>query len=279
MRILWISNVLPPYASAALGLSPSFGGSWITSLLAAIGQLDCDINLSVAAPADVNEIMTTCVDGVTFYAFPRDLAGLSWQEIVDPCRPDLVHLHGTEYKHGYRLMEAYPDLTYITSLQGVISFYAFHFAAFLPSKVQRKRSLRDWIKGDSIAKNQREFFEQGRIEKKILQQSKGIIGRTTWDQACAHWLAPDVRYFHCNECLRPTFYHSNWSFDSCEKYSIFVSQANYPIKGFHLLLDALPYLLRDYPNLRVYVAGSANVFPSNREAKLKQKILCPLFRE
>ncbi|HHX37003.1 MAG TPA: glycosyltransferase family 4 protein [Clostridiaceae bacterium] len=271
MRILWLINVMPPYAAQALGLNPGFGGSWIASLLAAITKLDTDISLFVAAPAAVEEIQSTEVDGVTFFAFPPTMQGAEWQNIVELSNPAVVHLHGTEYKHGFHLMQAYPDLPYVTSLQGVITFYAPHFTAFLPPAVARKRSLRDLIKNDSIRKNQQEFYEQGTIEEYILRHSSGVIGRTAWDRACAHWLAPAVPYFHCNECLRPVFYNQNWSFENCEPFSIFVPQANYPIKGFHLLLDALPYLVRDYPNLRVYVAGNANLFPAEKSARLKQR--------
>ncbi len=35
----------------------------------------------------------------------------------------------------------------------------------------------------------------------------------------------------------------------------FVSQASYPIKGVHMLFEALPLILHHYPDTKVYVAG------------------------
>src|SRR5690606_23789955 len=68
------------------------------------------------------------------------------------------------------------------------------------------------------------------------------------------------------ESLRPSFYNNNWRIDQCEKYSIFISQAYYPLKGFHQLLKAMPIILRHFPNTKVYVAG--NNYFSNRGIKI-----------
>ena len=51
-------------------------------------------------------------------------------------------------------------------------------------------------------------------------------------------------------------------------YSIFLSQGDYPLKGFHYVLRALPEILRHYPQACVYVAG-ADVM---RKDSVKDKI-------
>ena len=84
------------------------------------------------------------------------------------------------------------------------------------------------------------------------------IGRTNWDKACANMLAPNAMYHHCNETLRGIFYEKTnaWSYNLCEKHSIFISQSNYPIKGFHILLEAISIIINKYPDLKVYTTGS-----------------------
>ena len=35
----------------------------------------------------------------------------------------------------------------------------------------------------------------------------------------------------------------------------FLSQSHYPLKGLHMVAEALPLVLRHYPDARVHVAG------------------------
>ena len=65
------------------------------------------------------------------------------------------------------------------------------------------------------------------------------MGRTTWDQACTYLINPKVKYHFCNETLRSEFYKDRWKVENCNKHTIFISQASYPIKGFHKFLEAL----------------------------------------
>lgn len=48
-----------------------------------------------------------------------------------------------------------------------------------------------------------------------------------------------------------------------QRHSIFVSQGNYPIKGLHILISALPLIRLKYPDTMVYVAGDKKFLSSN----------------
>jgi glycosyltransferase involved in cell wall biosynthesis len=65
-----------------------------------------------------------------------------------------------------------------------------------------------------------------------------------------------AKYHFCNETLRSLFYQKQWDLDKCKKYSIFLSQAHYPIKGIQNLIQALPIILEHFPETKVYVAGN-----------------------
>lgn len=82
-----------------------------------------------------------------------------------------------------------------------------------------------------------------------------MIGRTSWDKAHVWTINPKAQYHFCNETLRDEFYKHQWRYDKCEKHSIFLSQAGYPIKGLHQVLKAMPLILKHYPDTKVYVAG------------------------
>lgn len=93
--------------------------------------------------------------------------------------------------------------------------------------------------------------------------SSNIIGRTTWDKACAHFIAPESRYYFCNENLRSVFYYgSQWEYEKCNKYQIAISQAGYPIKGLHKVIEAVALLCNEFPDIKVKVGG-ANIFEGN----------------
>ena len=111
-----------------------------------------------------------------------------------------------------------------------------------------------------MQKQQRKFAKRGKLEKKALTGVKHIIGRTRWDRACAAQAAPDAQYHLCNEILRSDFYRNagTWTPETCEKHSIFVSQSSYPIKGFHLVLQAMPHILAQYPDAKLYTTGNSS---------------------
>ena len=107
--------------------------------------------------------------------------------------------------------------------------------ACLSVNVQSRFTNRDFIKQDNLKQQQSKFIKHGAFEIKALQKVKHIIGRTTWDRACAYQINPDAEYHSCNETLRDEFYKHNWDINNCEKHSIFVSQGSYPIKGLHFI--------------------------------------------
>ena len=156
----------------------------------------------------------------------------------------------------------------VISIQGLVSIIAKHYYVGLPYSVLKKKTFRDWIRGGLI-QNRKNFEKSGVFEVKALQKVRHIIGRTTWDRACIKQINPEAKYYHCNETLRRGFYKHQWRIDSCEKHSIFLSQAGYPIKGLHFMLEALPEIIRRYPKTRLYIAGNNIIRCSNLKEKLK----------
>ena len=72
-----------------------------------------------------------------------------------------------------------------------------------------------------------------------------------------------------NETLRPVFYGPVWDPGKCVPHSIFLSQGDYPIKGLHYMLAALPAIAARYPDVTVHVAGNSLVEYGTWKQKLK----------
>ncbi|MEG0898073.1 MAG: glycosyltransferase, partial [Ruthenibacterium sp.] len=105
-------------------------------------------------------------------------------------------------------------------------------------------------------KDQYQYFVNSiPAEEETLRTVRYVIGRTRWDKSCALAINPNLKYFHCNEIIRAPFYSGKWSLDACEKHSVYISQAHYPIKGAHMLYQALGKVRRKYPDVKLYIGG------------------------
>ena len=92
-------------------------------------------------------------------------------------------------------------------------------------------------------------------EREIIEQAEYILGRTTWDRAHTYAINPDAKYFSCNRVLRAPFYTTKWDIDKMERHTIYVGNGYFALKGLHFVIMALPQLIREYPDLKLYVAG------------------------
>lgn len=266
MNILWITNIVFPEAIAKLtGVNElKATGGWLLGSAKMLEQED-GINLSVAAVSPlVKKLEVVQGEKTTYYILPygkgnqrynKDYEPL-WKEVKAMAQPDVVHLHGTEYTHGLAYINACGSDNVVVSIQGMKSAYYYYYYGLTKWDVFSHLTLRDFIKG-SIIKGYNDFKKQGEFEKEIIRKVKHIIGRTSWDRANTWAINPDAQYHFCNETLRPEFYDgSQWSYNSCRKHTIFLSQAGYPIKGLHQVLRAMPMVLRHYPDTQIRVAGS-----------------------
>ncbi len=268
MKILWITNVLFPEAVSLLTGNPSRlngSGGWLVSASEEIIS-EGEINLVVVAPSNIVKKMTK-VEGkhITYYAMPcRDehkydpsFEGF-WKEIVIVEKPALVHIHGTEFSHGLAFLRAKTNIPTVLSIQGLSEEIGKHFLDGMSLKdVYCNLSLFDFFHTGSLVKQQKRFIKHGQmVEREMIQSVKFIIGRTSFDYSHVMTLNPKAIYYSCNESLRQEFYDGNvWEYDRCQKHTIFISQSTYPIKGLHQLLKSMPYVLSNYPDAHIRIAG------------------------
>lgn len=265
MRVLWITNIIMPYLAKAKGIPATAVGGWMFSSLKRL-QKQSDIDIAVATIYQGNSLDTTDIDGIRYYLLPlhgkrsinyNPKLERYWLQVRNNFHPDVVHIHGSEYPHGLAYVNSCGPQGVAVSLQGIISCCARYYAAGINHKdIEDCMTFRDFVKRDNIFKGKESFEKRGILEIDLLQKVHHIIGRTDWDKAHAWAINPNAKYHYCGETLRDSFYSNKWSYENCEPHSIFVSQASYPIKGVHMLFEALPLILRKYPDTKVYVAGS-----------------------
>ena len=263
MRILWIVNIIFPFPSQKLGQKENNFGGWLNGLANKLKEKE-NVNLAIATVYSGKKILEYNDGKITYYLIPgapalkykKELEKY-WKIINDKFKPDLVHIHGTEYAHGLAFINANPQVKVITSIQGLVSRCAEVYTANIGAKeILKNITLRDILKRDNIFQQKNKFRKRGLNEIKVIEKSKVIIGRTFWDYANVRAINKNVKYYKVNEILRDSFYDDEkWNENKIERNTIYFSQGGYPIKGLHILLEAVNILKKRYPDIKVYIGG------------------------
>lgn len=266
MKILWITNILFPEALSKLTDNSELrsSGGWMLGAANALME-NSDFSLYVATVSTlVKELTRINGERIIHYVIPYGKGNLRenpeyqkyWKRINEEICPDVVHIHGTEYSHGHAYMKLFGSEKIVVSVQGLKSaIYHYYCAGVSKSDIYRNITLRDIFRG-TMLQEQRDMQISSRYEVDMLKMARHVIGRTSWDRARTWAINPAAEYHFCNETLREEFYDGSlWSSNKCKKYTIFLSQAGYPIKGLHQLLKAMPLILMHYPQTQVRIAG------------------------
>lgn len=292
MRVLWLCNIMLPAVAEHFHKESSNKEGWLSGLLSAVlSHGDSNgIELGVAFPVTEHlprdrenpeiGIRIPCGQShFTAYDFLEDTtrpdrydANLE-QELTKICeefQPDVIHCFGTEYPHTLALCRVFPQKEKILiGIQGLCAVYAECYFADLPADVVRSVTFRDLVKHDTLRIQQEKFARRGEMEKEVIRLAGNVTGRTAWDHYYTQLWHPGVNYYAMNETLRSNFYTGKWEAGRCVPHSIFLSQGDYPIKGLHYMLLAMPRILEKYPDAEVYVAGNSLTAYSTLKDKLK----------
>lgn len=266
MKILWLINIMLPEISKVLNKKIVNSGGWLITLSEMIQQKGQN-ELVICYPD--SETKKVKLDNSIAYGFKYDdreqnikKMEIEFGKILRREKPDIIHIWGTEHLHSYAMVQATKNekclSKVVVSIQGMTSIYTKHYMGGLPGEIQKKFSMRDFVRRDSFVNQQRRMEQRGKYEKEVFQKINHVIGRTNWDYICSKFLNPNIYYHFNNEILRKDFYESEWNIKHCQKHTIIVSQAQNPIKGFHFVLEAIAMLKNKYDDVKVYVAGSCN---------------------
>lgn len=263
LKIIWLCNTVIPEAAEKMHIRGNKPESWISGTYERIKDND-EYELTYLFPYEGQH--ETSIGSNRFVNYNQksqlhveDDQIKEFRNILRKTNPDIIHIMGTEYPHTYAMVKACCDEGFqnkvIISIQGMVHYCKMHFLEGITPKEATMYTFRDFIKRDNLIRQVREFGLRGNYEQKAIENVSHVIGRTEWDYVCTHLINPDVNYHFCSETLRPVFYKKRWSINSCERHSIFVSQSDSPVKGFHFMLRAMPYVLKFYPDAHVYVTG------------------------
>lgn len=254
MRILWFTNT-PSLAEEVLG-EESIAGGWIKSLEKELRKIP-GIQLGVAfySPKLISSFNT----GTTTY-FPilrpynpiKELIKrylgkeINIQKEADDCikiinsfRPDIIHIHGTEFPFGSFLFNENFEIPTIISIQGNLTAICDkYFAGIDRTSALKYSGLKERLLKASVINIYKDFRKKSQIELKILNKCKFVIGRTEWDKRISSVLAPKSKYFYANEILRDRFYDNIWKQNKGKNLNILTVTSGGFFKGLETIIKA-----------------------------------------
>lgn len=265
MKVLWVSNIIFPEVCNELHMTPPVVGGWMYASALALLENNPHLDLAVASLYSGKELKIVTNYKIQYYLIPQikgnQCYNKEWEQyfkqIEEHFTPDIIHIHGSEYPHSLACAKACNTKNIVISIQGMVSICAQYYLGGISAReIQKTKTFRDIIRKDSLLTQQNKMYLRGEYEKQLLHIVNHVIGRTSWDRSNVWAISPNLTYHFCNEILRPTFYHKKWEYHTCQKHTIFLSQAHYPLKGLQQVIKALPIILQHYPDTQIYVAGN-----------------------
>lgn len=264
MKILWIVNMLLPDAAEHLGVQTGSSGTWMIDISKMLSEKE-NVDLAVACVYG-NEFKKFDCKGITYYLLPgtgKDMLFYNkkfesiWKKINEDFKPDIVHIHGTEYSHGLSFLRMYPDVKSVVSIQGMLTrIKDVDFGGIPLKELIFNRTLSQNLHMNGEIELHFVHKKNSEYEQEILKRVKYINGVTTWDTSLCKSINPQLKCFKLEYNLREGFYNSEkWNIENIEKYSIFTNPGSVPLKGLHNLLLAVNMVKDKYPEIKVYVPG------------------------
>lgn len=264
MKILWIVNIVMPELAEHLDIPIAASGSWLVDIS---NGLSAHPNAKIAVACVYgNTFRKIQLNNKTYYLLPGNGKNMLfytkkyeklWKRIYEDFKPDLVHIHGTEYTHGLAFMRTHPTVPTVISIQGILNRIKNVDFAEIPLKhFILGRTLKQWLKMNGEIENHFIHIKNAKHEKEMFSRAVAVNGVNTWDTSIAQSINPQLKVFKIEYNLRDEFYSSpKWEIHNVKRHTIFTNPGGTPLKGLHILIRAAALLRNKYPDIKIKVPG------------------------
>ena len=267
MKVLWIVNMVLPELAKHLGVQTSASGTWMIDLSNGLSKQE-NVELAVACvygkkfqKIELNKKIYYLIPGGGKKMLFYNKSTTYWDKVEADFKPDIVHIHGTEYSHSLAYMRKYTDKKYLLTIQGVISKIAEKNDGELTFWEKFKnRTFKENLHLNGMFERKFLMKKNSKYEKEIVSRCRYATGRTDWDRFWMKSINKDLEYFRCNYNLREEFYGSEkWNIEKVDRHTIYASNSpQVPFKGGHIALKALAIVKEKYPNVKMRVLSPAD---------------------
>ena len=267
MKVLWFTNNPVNLVSGVLA------GGWMQSLEKAISSSE-DVELFIATRSRGGEESGKFFDGkTTYYLIPDNRSLIQkrvdvflnrepheyfidrYLSVIQEVMPDVIQVFGTEMDYG--LICEKIKIPVVIHIQGILHpyFHQLTRISFPIFHLIRAQSFLDFVRGSTYCNSLRTFKRRTDNESKILKTCSNVIGRTKWDKQVMSMLAPNARYFHCDEMLRPVFFERTWEFQPGGVINIVSVISNAISKGHDNIIATSKVLKKAGEHFKWHVIG------------------------
>ena len=270
MKVLWIANFPLGKHREMLGSGFNQSGGWLETAYASLKDAP-EVSLAVATIYSGLSQQKSIDGRHIFYLVPsKEPIGVYdpdslqnqkyWREVIDDFNPDIIQIWGTEYALGLCVQKIARDIPSVIYMQGQMAMIAKHYSDGISFLQQLKYlSVYEWLRRKCMWHRQKEYDQAAAREKEILQNARNVIVESRWCGDICKSLAPDTRVFQSLLPINPIFSRKKWQLEKCNKHTIFTVSGGYPVKGHHVLFQAVAIVKKKYPDVRVLIPGAATL--------------------
>lgn len=280
MKVLWIVNKLTGKLHLQQTGKKSTGGLWLEAMIDSASK-DEHIEVVIVNIMDIESVRVLVDGNIRYYSIPGKpnehydyksrRAHEYWREIIDREKPDVIELWGTEMPIGLAALSESGNIPAVVYVQGILeSIGRYYLAGMTDSEIREARTLRDILCGETLRKKQIHYLKRSCYEVAIINKAKNIIVENKWAEAYYKKICPIVQVHRCPLCISQEFELERWSLRRMRPYTLMCPAANYPIKGLHMLLNALAIVKVKYPTVRLSIPGTALKKLSSLQDRFKQ---------
>ena len=266
MNILWITNIPFGKLIKLAGLTgENTSGSWLDSTLGDFAG-DNRYNLVIVTVGRVNSIKTLTEGNVTYCLLPGGYPGeydhrdrkhiKDWEYINNAFKPDLIHIWGTEFTHGYLALKTMPNIPSVLYIQGLLEAVSrYYLAGMSKHELRNNITFRDILKQDWITRTQERFAKRAVIEAEMMAISNHVIVENKWCASHCININRNMKIHQCELSIKRDFYEKQWKIENVRPFTIICNAGGYPIKGLHLLLKAIRLVVQQFPKTTLFIPG------------------------
>lgn len=277
MKIMWIVNLLIGALAEHHDRSMT-SGQWLNAEIEAEKALKtnqlviCTSGVTGETYDDANIRYVVLPHGpVTYYEVTEEHLR-DWASLITTEQPDLILIWGTEYAIARCVLRAndkkLPTAVYI---QGVMSSIAENYRGGLSDREVKKIStLLERLRHRTIFDIEKDHYNSAQNEAEVVSLADCLILENDWAETQYRRIKTDTLVYRSRLPIKKSFSTYHWREGKYLPHTIITTAAAYPLKGLHVLLRAVDQVKEQYPDVRVLVPGSNDVFVKGVKNKLRQ---------
>lgn len=238
------------------------GGGWVKSLAELISSMDgYEVGLAYITRSSLSKKRVE--SRISYYPIYHKLSLLrkiytrilkdpdeiyfndETRRVIDNFSPDIIQLFGLETNIG-SILKQVTNVPVVVHLQGICSGIKDKWFPMAMSSrgVWWYSPLKEKLFCKTATDLYQRFLKLSEIEFENYKVYKYYLGRTDWDYQVSRLLAPNSKYYECNEVLRSAFYNHKWHYVEKEEVIISTVMNGEIYKGFDTILRTAK-LLKD----------------------------------